>query len=280
MFQYTFGCMLQEKYNQHEILADFSGYSLPDSDGIRIPRILELNTGIQLADQRVLNQIFMLNHKTKSKNWQRIVLGTEALFNQKYCLEWNRAWINPERLLSYEYYDGYWQCWKYLNDIEHILRVKFQLQKPLGDKSKKAIEYITSVNSIMVGIRRGDYLEEQKHYGTFGIEYYYRCMDYICERVTNPVFIIFSNDIEWVKKNMPLGKYSVVYRTKEEQDSDTEELMVMAACKHYIIVNSTYQWWGAWLSRNPEKIVIAPEQWFSDNKPIDIVPPDWIKMQR
>lgn len=278
MFQYAFACMLKEKYHQGRILADFSAYDSEDKSGIRVPRILQLNTDITIANEHSLNEVKMFHHRVKSKPLYKMCLGLEGVLNKRYYLEWNRAYICPERLLSYQYYDGYWQSWRYLKGLENTLYEAFTLRKIPGEKTQNAIKKFSAINSVMLGIRRGDYLKDQKHFGIFDAEYYYHCMDYIQQKIENPVFIIFSNDIEWVKKNMDFRKYSVKYRLKNEQDSDTEELMVMASCKHFIIVNSTYQWWGAWLSKKPEKIVIAPEKWFSDDKPIDIVPPGWIKM--
>ena len=96
--------------------------------------------------------------------------------------------------------------------------------------------------------------------------------------VNNPVFYIFSNDIGWVKKNLDLDRYRVVYRENENIIDDFEELQLMASCKHSIIGNSTFHWWGAWLINNPDKIIVAPKRWFFDNKPIDIVPPTWIRI--
>ena len=117
-----------------------------------------------------------------------------------------------------------------------------------------------------------------KHYGGFQKDYYLKAMGYMCKQLKDPTFYIFTNDLDFVKKELDLSCFNVKYREDEDQTSDLEELFVMGACKHAIISNSTFNWWGAWLIENKDKIVIAPKKWFHDNKPIDIVPPEWIRM--
>ena len=105
-------------------------------------------------------------------------------------------------------------------------------------------------------------------------------MGYIKERIENPVFYVFSNDIEWCKNNIDWLDYNVKFRNKEDQVDDFEELIIMSSCKHAIVVNSTYNWWGAYLIENPNKIVCCPDRWFFDDKPIDIIPDNWVRISK
>lgn len=276
MFQYAFGRGLQENHQQ-QVASDLSIY-FQDNE-IKKTEILKYDIRLEIADKGTLDKILLFQNNLEIfELGKKIQSGLEAVFNKNYYLEYSRAWRNPEDLLKYSYYDGYWQSWRYLTGIEEKLKKEFQLKGKIGQKSQYAIAEYSGINSVMVGIRRGDYLQERKHYGIYGQEYYLHCMDYITDQIKDPIFVIFSNDIEWVKNNMDFKNNKVIYRTKELQDSDAEELIVMASCQHFIIVNSTYQWWGAWLSKNPEKIVLVPDKWFADNKPIDIVPPGWIRI--
>ena len=99
----------------------------------------------------------------------------------------------------------------------------------------------------------------------------------MCKIIPTSKFYIFSNDIEWVKSNMNFDQ-KVTYFDNKNGIDDFEELFIMASCKHAIIPNSTFHWWGARMISNPEKIVICPEKWFADNKKIDIIPPSWIRI--
>lgn len=279
MFQYAFGCMLKAQYKQENILADFSNYKTYDESGIRKPRILKLNTNIEIATKDQLDKILLFSHNQDTfSTFYKVMMASEALLNNKYYFEKNREWVDPKKLLSYEYLDGYWQSWRYLEGIENQLKTDFKLRCSPGPKTQKAMDAFQNTNSVMVGIRRGDYTNEEKHYGYFGQEFYYHCMDYISSIIENPVFVVFSNDIKAVKESMDFSRYRIIYRMPEDQENDLEELFVMGACKHNIIINSTYQWWGAWLNSNSNKIIIAPQKWFADNRKIDIVPSGWLKM--
>ena len=142
------------------------------------------------------------------------------------------------------------------------------------------MEQMQKENAVFIGVRKGDYAADKKsieHYGNFDSQYYLAAMKTIASKVENPKFYVFSNDVEWCKKNLDWGGYNIFYREPEQQTDDFEELMLMSSCKHAIIVNSTYNWWGAYLIKNPDKIVCCPKKWFFDDAPIDIVPDSWIK---
>lgn len=93
------------------------------------------------------------------------------------------------------------------------------------------------------------------------LEYFQRGVDYIKKHVENPVFIVFSNDIDWVKANLNID--NEVY-FESGKDPVWETFRLMYSCKHFVISNSTLHWWAQWRSENKEKIVVAPERWYND----------------
>ena len=135
---------------------------------------------------------------------------------------------------------------------------------------------INSSNSICVTIRRGDFIsveENKKLHYVCNEDYFYRAMDIIAKKVNNPKFIIFSDDIEWVKNNMNF-KYDVLY--EEGNDPIWEKLRLMYSCKNFIISNSTFSWWAQYLSRNERKIVISPNRWFNNEYESKLIDNKWI----
>ena len=139
------------------------------------------------------------------------------------------------------------------------------------------IQQIENSNSVCVHIRRGDYIGSSFDICTEA--YYQKGMDIIASKVENPTFYIFSNsseDLQWIKENYHFS-YDLVY--VDLNNCDYEELRLMYTCKHFIISNSTFSWWGAYLSTNEEKVVIAPSKWNQDYKVVeDLYLDHWIKV--
>jgi hypothetical protein len=190
--------------------------------------------------------------------------------------------FNPDVLkFKKKYIWGYWQCEAYFQCITEILKNEFKF-KQFDDKLNIQLEDICKKeNCVSVHIRRGDYLsEENKHiYG--GIceeEYYKKAIDFIREKVQNPKFIVFSNDISWCKKTF--GNDNFIYVDWNTGENSYKDMQLMSYCKHNIIANSSFSWWGAWLNSNKNKIVISPKKWINieSANTDDIIPKEWIKI--
>jgi hypothetical protein len=173
---------------------------------------------------------------------------------------------------------GYFQSEKYFLKYEKEIRKDFEIITPLKKITKETIEQIQKVNSVSIHIRRGDYLINPMH--NTNKEYYYeKALEIIENRIENPVFFVFSDDMDWVKLNFST-KRETVFIDFNDALTNFEDLKLMSSCKHNIIANSSFSWWGAWLNQNPDKIVIAPKQWFNDDSIYseDIIPTSWIKI--
>ncbi len=178
------------------------------------------------------------------------------------------------------YLSGNWQSEKYFIESEDIIRKDLTLKNELSNLSKQWIGKIESCASVSLHIRRGDYVSNPKtnqFHGTCDLAYYQRAISAIAKKINNPEFFIFSDDIEWAKNNLKIDY--PIYFVSDKNIPDYEELIIMSKCKHNIIANSSFSWWGAWLNNNPEKIVIAPQKWF--NAPTDtsdLIPEKWIRL--
>lgn len=164
---------------------------------------------------------------------------------------------------------GFFQSGKYLEPIASILKQELQLKVlPLKESLLALKMQIKNCNSVCVHIRRGDYLK----YNRFNIcteAYYKQSMKYISNNLKSPRFFIFSNtckDLQWIKEHYTL-KGDIVY--VELGNNEIEDFYLMQQCKHFIISNSTYSWWTAWLSDNPNKIIVAPRPWIKDDSQQD-----------
>lgn len=177
------------------------------------------------------------------------------------------------------YLDGYWQSEKYFADIEDIIRNEFVVTSPQEGSNRELANQIKSCESVSLHIRRGDYVSNphtNKTHGTCDMDYYLRCIECLTKTVKNPHFFVFSDDIEWARLNLKLP-YSITFIDNNGPEKNYEDLRLMSICKHNIIANSSFSWWGAWLNANPDKIVLAPKRWFNTNErnTKDLIPEEW-----
>ena len=176
------------------------------------------------------------------------------------------------------YIQGYFQSEKYFTHIEEILRTELVFKIPLDDENQKIADVMNEHNSVSIHVRRGDYLQAKDGLGgVCSIVYYKNAVREIEDKIQNPLFVVFSNDIAWCRENLKLK--DCIYVENNSGENSYRDMQLMSLCKHNIIANSSFSWWGAWLNRNPDKIVIAPEKWFNTTKinGQDIVPEKWKK---
>ena len=168
------------------------------------------------------------------------------------------------------YFIGCWQSEKYFKDIKEEVRKAFTFRNiKLYPKMKEYEEKMQNTNSVSLHIRRGDYLQVSEVYG--GIcteEYYAKAMKQMEEDITDCHFFVFTNDVAWVKEHYQQENVTIV----EGNDEDTGyiDMYLMTQCKHYILANSSFSWWGCYLNPSKEKKVIAPSQWFNGRDCRDI----------
>lgn len=149
----------------------------------------------------------------------------------------------------------------------------------LTEQAEVLAERISDSPAVSVHVRRGDYLDAS-HGGMYtGIcteGYYQKAMERIRKSVPDAVFYVFSNDTDWAKAHFA-GKDCVVAEGGTE-DTGYQDMYLMSLCQHHIIANSSFSWWGAWLGRNPEKKVIAPDRWLNGTECRDIYTENMIRI--
>lgn len=278
MFQYAFAKALQSECDD-VVKIDMSWVENYCAQIQPISKIINFNLSLPIASKEDLKSICLINHPNANGINYKLRIILEIIFNRKYYFEKNMLPQNMVLLNKYNYFDGYWQAWKYVDLIYDKLKSDFVSKCNISNKTLETIEKVKKENSVFVGVRRGNYIKYSSTYGTFKTEYYINGMEYIEKHVPNPIYYIFSNDIDWVEQNMDFGDRKIVYRRNEDIVDDFEELILMSNCKHSIIQNSTFHWWGARLNYYDGKIVVAPEKWFYDGTQIDIVPPEWVKIE-
>ena len=287
IFQYATGRalslrQLQKGFKPNEIKVDITGYG--QSNGIDTMRSYTLGVFNIHAEIATPEEIRKLKYPFGiiSKGWRFFRVKALRQFNTNFNK--NIFSLNKKNI----YLDGFFQTEQYFMDQEAEIRRDLTLKIPLNPEARSISNTIKNTpNSVSLHVRRGDYVQDLKtnlNHGTCNPEYYSKALETLTSKINTDKsgadfhIFVFSDDIAWVKENMPLS-YPVTY-VSSPNIKDYEELMLMSLCNHNIIANSSFSWWGAWLNNNPGKIIIAPRRWVlkNENGYKDIVPTSWIRI--
>lgn len=176
--------------------------------------------------------------------------------------------------------DGYFQEEIHFLSIREALLQELQPKTPLPETYRAWADQARTAASVAVHIRRGDYVHNAGAAALHGVlpeSYYRHAISLIQEKVNEPLFFFFSDDIEWVKSHF--ADTGGIFISSPE-GTPHHDLELMRQCRHQVIANSSFSWWGAWLNTHPDKVVIAPEQWFADkemNRRISL-PENWLRI--
>lgn len=285
LFQYALGRALSLK-NKDELKLDthFFGLGIEKARPFKLSHF-NISAGIaQKADFRKIGIPSQANQDLLSKILRKIYRMLEEskpLPKRKVVIE-RRFDFDPDimEIKSSCYLSGVWQSEKYFKDSEDIIRKEFTLKNNPSAAAESWMRKAMECNSVSIHIRRGDYVEDprtNRFHGVCSPEYYARAISLISQKIKDPIFFIFSDDIDWVKDNFKISH--LAHYVSDKKIPDYEELIIMSRCRHHITANSTFSWWGAWLNENKDKIVIAPEEWFKVyENTTDLLPDSWIKM--
>lgn len=270
MFEYAFYKKLQKLGNN--VYANLSYYRY---DGV-MPFVLE-----DTFKNIIVKKVF-----EKKGFWvdvrKRMTMEFSRIFEEKQFGTYDEKLL--EKLSKKNHFiEGYWQTEEYFKDIREELISDFEFS--ITDESLRSVlDEMNTCQSVSVHIRRGDYLKADKIYGNIcTLDYYKNAMHYVADKVGALTYYIFSDDIEWAKKNLPdiqPSQGELIFIEKEQFNDyhDWYDMAMMSHCKHNIIANSSFSWWGAWLNRNDEKMVIAPSRWLNTEDAPDIWCDGWIKI--
>jgi hypothetical protein len=183
------------------------------------------------------------------------------------------------------YVTSYWQSHRYFDVIATQIRSELQLRDPLsGEHQSIKDQIMATMGSVAFIVRRGDFVNHPHHskfHGSCSLEYYRQAVDIIKSRVADPHLFVFSDDVSWVRNNFEF-EWPVTFMDQpyDHAEYDYVDMHFISCCRHHIIANSTFGWWGAWLGSSVNGLVIAPQRWFLDDSinTQDVVPAHWIRL--
>lgn len=262
MFQYAFGRKIQKKTGRKLIL-DISDFKY-DKAGRKyalgffmLPKTIEIDSSGKY------------NYKyDQRRNWiikLFVKLCPEILFDmgKKFGIYiWEDIRFLPfeiDEKLSNIYVHGLWQSESYFHEIRDAVKKELRVAGEFSQSDEEIVKKMRTVNSVCVHIRRGDFLSSENNLVVCGLDYYYEAKNIIQQLVNDPFYFVFSDDPEWVKKNLWSENVTIVSGNR----MDYEEFRLMYNCKNYIISNSTFSWWASYIGNN-NGVVVAPKRWYSD----------------
>ncbi|MHB8206956.1 alpha-1,2-fucosyltransferase [Mucilaginibacter sp.] len=276
LFQYAFGKKLAIQ-NHCELKIDTSFYR---GQNLRSYLLYHFSIKENFATINECNEL-RERHFSKLNRLLRKYLKTKLNLIEEKSLLFDPQYL---KIKNYTYLSGYWQSEEYFKDISAEIRAEFNVKTPTTIANQILLDQIVSCNAVSLHIRRGDFVIDNavsEIHGTCGLEYYTDAAKLLASQITDPIFYVFSDDIPWAKKHLKLSQMAIFV---DINDGFTafEDIRLMQHCRHNIIANSTFSWWGAWLNPNPDKIVVAPKIWFADPamnlQSASIVPDKWIRL--
>jgi virulence-associated protein VapD len=278
MFQYALGRKLS-LVNNDIFKLDISDYNKQNSHATKreyklkffniLENIAEEKEVIKLKGGKLLN----------NKIFNKLGIRYKTYIKEKITNVFDPKILN---LKGNIYLEGYWQNEKYFKDIRNILLKEFTLKNNPPQIFYELLDDIKNMNSVAIHIRGGDYVKDKetsKFHGILSIDYYTKAIKIFIEKLKDPKFFVFTDDTEYA--NMILNELKINYVLVNQHNlADYEELILMSNFKNFIIANSSFSWWGAWLSDYKDKIVASPSIWFADSKlsSINLSPDSWIKI--
>ena len=174
------------------------------------------------------------------------------------------------------YFIGYFQSYKYFHHIQPLLQEELVLKEPIDECAREIYTNIQLTNSVCLHIRKGDYVNHSYH-NTLDFSYYNKSISYIKEVIGDITIFIFSDDINWCKANFITDVQHIFVGNDIAGKGERNHFELMRSCKHFIIANSSFSWWAAYLAIYKHKVVVAPRKWFkNDNRNVrDIILPEW-----
>lgn len=258
MFEYALFLNLKKRHPWRLFLFD-NRYSKGVHQGYELPKLFKVKTTWRTKGFSAMRRLF-------SKGIESMPIFEETSPFRYEEGVWSQN--------AGTYYEGCWQSEKYFAGIEKQIREVFTFdERMLNTRTAALSNQIASGGTYAsIHVRRGDYVKEGRN--LCSKEYY---EDSICQLQKEDLemrFVVFSDDIEWVRDSIDIP--NAIYVDWNHKEDSWQDMYLMSRCHHNIVANSTFSWWGAWLNANPNKIVVAPYMWLNEpTKELDIIPETW-----
>lgn len=278
MFQFAFALALQAEYPQDVVKINtlcFNGYPL--HNGFEIENIF---SNARLPHATCKDLVRYAWPWVHYRLWQ---LGSRILPTRKTMTTTHTYMevFNLQMMKDKSYFDGYWQSPKFFEKYREKIRRTFDFS-PIEKKDSRnyeIVKFIKDEKTAFIHVRQGDYVNHPLFGGICTLKYYESAISIIRNEYNIRRFIIFSNDIAWCKENLHkyLNSCNIIYSDWNKGSESFKDMQLMSLCSAGVIANSSFSWWGAWLSGSDQ--ILAPHMWCKNPRILtDIIPKNWIRI--
>jgi hypothetical protein len=276
MFQYAFGRELSERHNT-ELKLDVESFK-PEAKQFpqRTYDLGIFNIRETFASAEEIRRLAKrVSHDISDRILNRVVGVKSSHIREPHFHFSETAYSSPDNV----YLNGYWQTERYFQNVGPKLRSEFTFRDPMSENAVPIHDQIIASNSVCVHVRRTDFLINPLN-GFYEVDYYRQAEELIQKRVPNPAYFVFSDDMDWCEANLSFAGPTQFISQDFGPLKFRDDLRLMSKCKHFVVANSSFSWWAAWLNPAPNKTVIAPRAWFADQSldTQDLIPADWIRI--
>lgn len=277
LFQYAFARNI-EKLTGRKVKIDISYFrSIPERDTTRLEQITDLFPHFEVASSEEVQSL----RRKETSIYGRIL--RKLRIQRKIFLTEDDVGYQKDAINSGNaYLEGYWQAENYFR--EAAANIREELVFPTEQLSHQGKDYLEKIKrtpvAVSIHVRAGDYLnaENQACFGNIcTAEYYQKACAYLKQRYPDCVFFLFTNDVEWTRKNIKLAYEQIEIVDDWDGKQEWVDMFLMSQCTHNVIANSSYSWWGAWLNQHENKMVICPSKWTNNNTNKDTICKGWIR---
>lgn len=277
MFQYAIGLVLAKQLNTKFVVDDSILLNRSNLKENSVLRDLDLDI-FNLDHHNCFDGNFTLKHSSFTRNFNKLLPYNfkSYLVEKHFHYDKNINLIANSKVVL----EGYWQSYKYFDMFKNEVLESFSFRSEFIDYNDSMLTKITTSNSVCLNVRRGDFLNDSL-LGFKDVDYFIKATNFLESKINSELhYFIFSDDILWCEQNLKfLKNYSLVDHSHKGHKF-ANYLFLMSNCKHFIIPNSTFAWWAAWLSKSKEKFVISPLHWFNDINinTNDLIPSSWFRL--
>lgn len=253
------------------------------------PYLTHAKDGVMLHEGTIRQKVLASGYYLGLRKYNRFDMTAELEYEKKWSRALNSAGVywyrtgyvdlgfssERDKLMS-----GRFEAPEYFNNIRDVLIREFTPKRSTLAANNYIYDAAANPFSVCLSVRRGDFESVPAYRALHSVctrGYFLRAIEYFKRVFDKPVFILFSDDIEWVRENIPISGCEVIYESGD--DPVWEKLRMMSSCSNFIISNSSFSWWSQWLSLSQEKIVVAPNRWFNNDYKSPLITEEMVTLE-